>query len=132
MTTPAPAAPEKRRIHEVPGRTTPVPTPKPATPPAPAKKARKSRAKTDRAPTKVERVIAMLSRPSGATMKAIAKDIGWKEDSLRGFFAATLKGKKGLTIDSAKNDKGERVYRIIAPAGQAAAPAPEAAAEEPI
>lgn len=116
MTTPQQApAPTKRRIHEVPGRTTPVPTPageeKPANPP---KKARKSRAKPGRV-TKVDRVIAMLSRPEGATMAAIAADIGWKEDSLRGFFAATLKGKKGLEIISEKTDAG-RVYRIAAPA----------------
>ena len=112
MTTPQPnPAPEKRRIHEVPGRTTPVPMPAGDRKPPPVKKARKSRAKADRAPTKVERVIALLARPEGATMAAIAQDIGWKEDSLRGFFTATLKGKKGLEITSEKTDAG-RVYRI--------------------
>ena len=133
MTTPQtpPPKPETTRHHirEVPGRTTPVPTSDaPLKPPrrtlkaltprehqeahgARVKKPRKSRAKPGRV-TKVSRVIELLSRPEGATMGEIALDIGWKEDSLRGFFAATLKGKKKLTLVSAKEEGRGRVYRI--------------------
>lgn len=131
MTTPQekPAeAPKRHHIREVPGQTKPAPAP-PAWPtPTPsekkaaatarapaAKKPRKSRAKPGRV-TKVDRVISLLSRPGGATMAEIATDIGWKEDSLRGFFAATLRGKRQLTIVSAKEEGRGRVYRIAAPA----------------
>jgi hypothetical protein len=56
-------------------------------------------------------VIAMLSEPAGVTVAAITAATGWQEHSVRGFFAAVVKRRLGLSLASEKSG-GERVYRI--------------------
>jgi hypothetical protein len=58
-------------------------------------------------------VIEMLHRRQGATIATIVKATGWQPHSVRGFFAAVVRNKLGLTLVSEKTGK-ERVYRIIA------------------
>ena len=60
---------------------------------------------------KTERVIAMLERPQGATLKAIMRATGWQTHSVRGFISGQLKKKMGLKVRSSKRE-GERVYSI--------------------
>ena len=65
-------------------------------------------------PSKQDEVIAMLRRPQGATVDEVAGATGWQRHTVRGVFSGTLKKKLGLTIASAKEERG-RVYRIVEP-----------------
>ena len=61
-------------------------------------------------PSKQDGVIAMLRRPEGATVDEVASATGWQRHTVRGVFSGTLKKKLGLTLASAKEERG-RVYR---------------------
>jgi uncharacterized protein DUF3489 len=65
-------------------------------------------------PSKQDVVIAMLRQPEGATVDEVASVTGWQRHTVRGVFSGTLKKKLGLTLDSAKEERG-RVYRIAEP-----------------
>src|SRR6202140_276589 len=66
-------------------------------------------------PSKQDEVIAMLRRPEGATVDEVVSATGWQRHTVRGVFSGTLKKKLGLTLASAKEERG-RVYRIADPA----------------
>ena len=66
-------------------------------------------------PSKQDAVIAMLRRPEGATVDEVASATGWQRHTVRGVFSGTLKKKLGLSLASAKEERG-RVYRIGAAA----------------
>ena len=57
-------------------------------------------------------VIQMLQHPDGTTIRQIMESTGWQAHTVRGTFAGALKKKLGLTVVSAKNGTGEKVYRI--------------------
>ena len=65
-------------------------------------------------PSKQDEVIAMLRRPEGVTVDEVASLTGWLRHTVRGVFSGTLKKKLGLTLASAKEERG-RVYRILEP-----------------
>src|SRR5712672_4004452 len=62
-------------------------------------------------PSKQDVVIAMLRQPEGATVDEVASVTGWQRHTVRGVFSGALKKKLGLTVASAKEERG-RVYRI--------------------
>src|ERR1700756_4235942 len=64
--------------------------------------------------SKQEVVIAMLRQPEGATVDEVASVTGWQRHTVRGVFSGTLKKKLGLTLASAKEERG-RVYRSAEP-----------------
>ena len=61
--------------------------------------------------SKQDEVIAMLRRPEGVTVNEVASATGWQRHTVRGVFSGTLKKKLGLSLPSAKEERG-RVYRI--------------------
>ncbi|MGD1092123.1 MAG: DUF3489 domain-containing protein [Bryobacteraceae bacterium] len=61
--------------------------------------------------TKTERIIALLKRPSGATLNELMAETGWQPHSVRGFISGQLSKRLGFRIKSFKR-AGERVYRI--------------------
>jgi hypothetical protein len=69
-------------------------------------------AKVPREFSKKNIVLDLLRRPKGATMAEIAKVTDWQNHSIRGFISGNLTKKMGLTVESSKNDGGERSYRI--------------------
>lgn len=60
--------------------------------------------------SKTETIIALLSRPQGATPADIAQATGWQAHSIRGA-VATLKTKRGLNVVTTKTDAGQ-VFKI--------------------
>jgi len=56
-------------------------------------------------------VLDLLRRRDGATMAEIAKATDWQNHSIRGFISGQLTKKMGLTVESSRNEAGERVYR---------------------
>ena len=61
--------------------------------------------------TKTARIIALLERPSGASLKTIMKATGWQAHSVRGFLSGQLGKRMGRTVKSFEKD-GERVYSL--------------------
>jgi hypothetical protein len=83
-------------------------------------KTKKPASKTAKAPmpqagprvgSKSAKVLALLARPNGATLADLMKATEWQAHSVRGFLS-TASRKRGVGIESLKNGKGERVYRV--------------------
>ena len=94
-------------------------TPAPKAPKGAPKKAKatKTAKAKDTAPearegSKKSIVLDLLRRKGGATLAEIAKATDWQNHSIRGFISGTLGKKMGLTVESSKNDAGERSYKI--------------------
>jgi Protein of unknown function (DUF3489) len=73
-----------------------------------------------RSGSKQAKVIDLLRRPQGASIKEMMKATGWQAHSVRGAMSGALKKKLGLTIASVKEKRG-RVYRIVGSSKQRAA-----------
>lgn len=61
--------------------------------------------------SKRARIIWLMQRRHGASLKEITEASGWQPHSVRAFISNLAK-KDGMEIRSAKNERGERVYTI--------------------
>jgi hypothetical protein len=80
------------------------------------KKAAKGRNKATcaRQGSKTAKVLDLLKRSGGATLKEIMKATGWQAHSVRGFLSGTLGKKMKLTVTSTKAEDGARSYSVKA------------------
>jgi len=87
--------------------------PKQPSPVVAAAKSQPSKAKPRglRPTSKIAKVVEMLRKPGGATIKAIMAATDWQAHSVRGAIAGAIKKKLGLKV-SAETKNDERVYRI--------------------
>ena len=81
-----------------------------------AKKAPKGQKKAGAARdgSKTAKVLDLLKRPDGATLKELMKATSWQAHSVRGFLSGTVGKKMGLTVTSTKGENGERSYSVKA------------------
>ena len=87
---------------------------------SPAKKATKGRksarslknASGSRQGSKTAKVLDMVKRSGGATLKELTKATGWQAHSVRGLLSGALGTKMGLTVKSTKAEGGERRYSV--------------------
>ena len=75
-----------------------------------AKAAKKS--SSARQGSKTEKVLDLLKRAGGVSLKDIMKATDWQAHSVRGFVSGTLGKKMGLKIESTKREDGDRVYSL--------------------
>ena len=62
--------------------------------------------------SKTAKVLELLKRPYGATLKELMKATGWQPPSVRGYLSGTVGKKLGLKVQSTKAENGERSYSI--------------------
>jgi len=87
---------------------------KPGKKASPVKKAPKAAKKAGgaRDGSKAAKILDLLKRPEGATLKGLMKATDWQAHSVRGFLSGTIRKKLGLNVVSTKADDGERSYSI--------------------
>ena len=91
----------KRPAHVAPSKA------KPAHKAASAKKATPARHGT-----KTAKILDLLERPDGVTLKELIKGTGWQAHSVRGFLSGAISKKMGIRVESSKRPDGDRSYRI--------------------
>ena len=64
--------------------------------------------------SKTTKILELMKREGGVTLKEIMAATGWQAHSVRGFISGTLGKKMGLTVISTKVENGERTYSIQA------------------
>jgi DeoR/GlpR family transcriptional regulator of sugar metabolism len=75
-----------------------------------------AKAKGTREGSKISRVIEMLKREGGVTLKELMDEMGWQQHTTRALMSAggSLAKKHGLTVVSTKGENGERTYSLPA------------------
>jgi|HubBroStandDraft_1064217.scaffolds.fasta_scaffold108094_2 Protein of unknown function (DUF3489) len=63
---------------------------------------------------KMEKILDLLKRPGGVSLKELVKATGWKPNSVRGFLSGTIGKKMGTPVESFKGAEGDRSYRLSA------------------
>jgi Protein of unknown function (DUF3489) len=99
--TPEKARVTKRRAPVAPTKTRPTRKASGANKPASARRG-----------SKTAKILDLLKRTNGASLKELGKVTGWLPHSLRGFLSGALRKKMKLSIESFRRDDAERAYRI--------------------
>ena len=76
------------------------------------KGAKRAKAASAREGSKTAKVLALLKRSGGVTLKELVKAKGWQPHSVRGFLSGTVGKKIGLTVNSTKGVDGDRSYAV--------------------
>ena len=74
-----------------------------------AKQAKPPRAREG---SKAAKVLSLLRRPDGASLKELMKATGWLAHSVRGFLSGAVATRMKLKLVSTKSEDGERRYSI--------------------
>lgn len=80
--------------------------------PEPARPAKAVTSKGPRGGSTTEKILALLKRANGASLKELMKATGWQAHSVRGFLSSVVGKKMGLTVQSVKGKDGGRVYSV--------------------
>ena len=103
----APVAPPKATTRNKAGRA------KKTTKPASRKSTKTVRPRTGgRGATKTDKILALLKRTGGTTLKELIKATGWQPHSVRGFLSGVIAKKLKFKVASVKDDSGERRYSV--------------------
>jgi hypothetical protein len=62
--------------------------------------------------SKTAKILDLLKRPDGVTLKELIKATGWQAHSVRGFLSGAVGKKMGTPAESSKRADGERAYRL--------------------
>jgi hypothetical protein len=62
--------------------------------------------------SKAAKVLGLLRRPDGASMKELMKATGWLAHSVRGFLSGTVAKRMGFRLVSGKGEDGNRRYTV--------------------
>ena len=117
---PAPAKKPRSAAHRAHVAPSQAKSGKQATPAKKANKGAKSapsstkKATGARQGSKTAKVLDLLKRPGGASLKELRKATGWQAHSVRGFLSGTLGKKMGLAVTSSKAADQERRYSVKA------------------
>jgi hypothetical protein len=76
------------------------------------KGAKRAKAASARKGSKTAKVLALLKRSLGVTLKELMKATGWQPHSVRGFLSGGVGKKMGLTVNSTKGVDGDRSYSV--------------------
>jgi hypothetical protein len=114
MTTPSPleqskTAPAKATKARVAQRRAPI---SPSKGKAVHKATGAKKAATTRPGSKTAKILDLLRRPAGASVKELMKATGWQHHSVRSFLSGTVAKKMGTPVESFKRGYGERGYRL--------------------
>ena len=62
--------------------------------------------------SKAAKVLGLLRRPDGASLKELMRSTGWLAHSVRGFLSGAVAKRIGFKLVSAKSENGERRYSV--------------------
>ena len=80
--------------------------------PAPKAAGAKKPATAPSGGSKTDKILDLLKRPGGVTLKELVKATGWQPNSVRGFLSGTIGKKMGTPVESVKSAEGDRSYRL--------------------